>query len=153
MNEFSIVTTGEKWVGYGFRSFHSVINEMIRSAEREVVMTVYVMSDKSVIESLKKAIERGISVEIFVYSSQIAPKSEVFQDLIKMRGDYGNLMIYFIEDKILHAKVLIVDGRKVLIGSANPTVGGLLKNYELGLLVDDGKTAQDILILLRRLLK
>ncbi|AGK61348.1 hypothetical protein Asulf_01357 [Archaeoglobus sulfaticallidus PM70-1] len=153
MSEFFIITTGEKWVGYGFRSFHSVVNEMIRSAEREVVMTVYVMSDVSVTNSLKKAIERGVSVEIFVYSPQIAIKPEALQELLKMKKEFRNLVIHNIEDKILHAKVLVVDGRKVLVGSANPTMGGMLKNYELGLLVDNGKIAQNILILLRRLLK
>lgn len=153
MSEISIITTGEKWVGYGFRSFHSVVNEMITSAEREIVMSIYVISDMAVVDNLKKATERGISVEIFAYSSQNVFKSEAFQKLIKLKDEYKNLILHTIEDKILHAKVLVTDGRKVLLGSANPTAGGLLNNYELGLLVDDGKIAQSILLLLRKLVK
>ncbi len=153
MSDFIIITTGEKWVGYGFRSFHSVVSEMIRSAEREIVMTVYIMSDISVAESLKRAIEKGVSVEIFVYSPQVTVKPEILENLLKMKKEFNNLLIHSIEDKILHAKVIVVDGKRVLVGSANPTTGGMLKNYELGLLVNNGELAQNILLLLRRLLK
>jgi len=47
-----------------------------------------------------------------------------------------------IENDILHAKVLVADGYEVLVGSANPTFGGMVKNYEIGLLVDDVAIAQ-----------
>ncbi len=54
-------------------------------------------------------------------------------------------------DEVVHAKVIVVDERKVLIGSANPTFSGFFTNYELGLVIESVEIAQKITLLLRRL--
>jgi len=151
MPELVIVTTGEKWVGYGFRSFSSAIEEMMSGAEREIVMTVYAISDTRVVEDVRKALERGVSVEIFVYLPDPSQRSGAIDEIFKLSREYRYLRIHTISDEVLHAKVLIVDGDRVLAGSANPTFGGMVKNYELGFLVKDGRIAQKVLTLLRRL--
>ena len=71
--------------------------------------------------------------------------------MFKLSKEYRYLRIHTISDEVLHAKVLIVDGDRVLAGSANPTFGGMVKNYEPGFLVKDGRIAQKVLTLLRRL--
>lgn len=152
MAEITIVSTGEKWVGYGIRSFSSVIKEMMDCAEKEIVMTVYVISDIKVVESVRKALERGISVEIFVYHPGKSQGSPALNEIFKLGSEYRYIRIHTISDKVLHAKALIVDGERVLVGSANPTFGGMIKNYELGFMVKDGRIAQNVLSLLRRLM-
>ena len=151
MSEITIVSTGEKWVGYGFRSFSSVIEEMMSVAEKEIVMTAYVISDMKVVDSVKNALERGISVEIFIYLPDSSQRTSAVNEIFKLSKEYRYLRIHTISDEVLHAKVLIVDGDRVLAGSANPTFGGMVKNYELGFLVKDGRIAQKVLTLLRRL--
>ncbi|MHC1611316.1 MAG: phospholipase D family protein [Candidatus Methanospirareceae archaeon] len=151
MLEITIVSTGEKWVGYGFRSFSSVIEEMMSIAEKEIVMTAYVISDMKVVDSVKNALERGISVEIFIYLPDSSQRTSAVNEIFKLSKEYRYLRIHTISDEVLHAKVLIVDGDRVLAGSANPTFGGMVKNYELGFLVKDGRIAQKVLTLLRRL--
>jgi len=151
MLEITIVSTGEKWVGYGFRSFSSVIEEMMSVAEKEIVMTAYVISDMKVVDSVKNALERGISVEIFIYLPDSSQRTSAVNEIFKLSKEYRYLRIHTISDEVLHAKVLIVDGDRVLAGSANPTFGGMVKNYELGFLVKDGRIAQKVLTLLRRL--
>ncbi|MHC1567229.1 MAG: phospholipase D family protein [Candidatus Syntropharchaeia archaeon] len=151
MSEITIVSTGEKWVGYGFRSFSSVIEEMMSVAEKEIVMTAYVISDMKVVDSVKNALERGISVEIFIYLPDSSQRTSAVNEIFKLSKEYRYLRIHTISDEVLHAKVLIVDGDRVLVGSANPTFGGMVKNYELGFLVKDGRIAQKVLTLLRRL--
>ena len=151
MSEITIVSTGEKWVGYGFRSFSSVIEEMMSIAEKEIVMTAYVISDMKVVDSVKNALERGISVEIFIYLPDSSQRTSAVNEIFKLSKEYRYLRIHTISDEVLHAKVLIVDGDRVLAGSANPTFGGMVKNYELGFLVKDGRIAQKVLTLLRRL--
>jgi hypothetical protein len=44
----------------------------------------------------------------------------------------------------LHAKTYIFDRRRALVTSANLTLGGLEKNYECGVLIEDGETASKL---------
>lgn len=153
VNKVLAVATGEKWVGYGIRSFSSIIAEIMNCAEKELVMTVYVISDRDTVKNIKSALERGISVEIFVYLPDPAHRTGAIDEIFRLKDEYSYLTVHTIQDKILHAKVLVADGRKVLAGSANPTFGGMVKNYELGLLVEDSRIAQKILTMLRRLIE
>ncbi|MBU0756659.1 MAG: phospholipase D family protein, partial [Nanoarchaeota archaeon] len=70
---------------------------------------------------------------------------------IKMESMYDYLKIYRIKNEVLHAKVLVADGETTLVGSANPTFGGMVRNYELGFLVEDQKISHKILTILGRL--
>jgi len=146
-----IVASGEKWVGYGIRSFSSVIEEIVGKAKEKLVMTVYVLSDMNVVKEIKEALERGVSVEIFIYFSSSNIRNDAVDEIIKMEKIYNYLKIRRIEDEVLHAKVLVADGKISLVGSANPTFGGMVKNYELGFLVEDQKISHRILTVLRRL--
>ncbi|MHA1195194.1 MAG: phospholipase D-like domain-containing protein [Promethearchaeota archaeon] len=152
MTEIIIVSTGEKWVGYGIRSFSSIVEEMINDAEREIIMTIYIISDIKIIRNIKKALDRGISIEIYIYFPEIFPVSKAINEILDFKNEYRHLKIYKIPDKILHAKVLITDSFKVLIGSANLTLGGMIKNYELGVLIKNGRIAQKIITLLKRIM-
>jgi cardiolipin synthase len=151
VNKVLAVATGEEWIGYGVRSFSSMIEEIMDHAEKELVMTVYVISDMNVVENIKNALERGISVEIFIYLPDPSHKTGAIDEISRLKDKYSYLTIHMIRDKILHAKVLVADSRKVLAGSANPTFGGMVKNYEMGFLVEDGRIAQKVLTMLRRL--
>ena len=150
-NKVLTVATGEKWVGYGVRSFSSMVEEIMNYAEKELVMTAYVIFDMNIVKNIKNALENGISVEIFIYLPDPAHRTGTTDKIFRLKDEYNYLTIHMIRDKILHAKVLVADSRKVLAGSANLTFGGMVKNYELGFLVEDGKIAQKILTMLRRL--
>jgi len=58
-----VVATGEKWVGYGTRSFSSVMNEVMTHARKEISMTAYVISDLNITQNIKSALDRGVSAE------------------------------------------------------------------------------------------
>ena len=120
-------------------------------AERELVMTVYVISDMNIVKNIKNALERDTFVEIFIYLPDASYRTGATNEIFKLKDEYGHLTIHLIRDEILHAKILVADGRRVLAGSANPTFRGMMKNYELGFLVEDGKITQRILTMLRRL--
>jgi len=146
-----IVASGEEWVGYGIRSFSSVIEEVISNARKKLVMTIYVLTDMNIVKGLQKALERGISVEIFIYFPSHYPENEAVDEFIKMESRYDYLKIHRIKNEVLHAKVLVADGETALVGSANPTFGGMVRNYELGFLVEDQKISHKILTILWRL--
>jgi len=145
------VATGEKWVGSGVRSFKSVIRELISTASNELVMTVYVLTSSDIVNDLQKALERGISVEIYLYAEGIERENDKVQAIISLQDEYEYLHIYKIQKDMLHAKVLVADGVKVISGSANFTLSGMTRNYELGFLVNDPDIAMKILTLIKRL--
>ena len=146
-----IVASGYRWVGYGIRSFLSEIREMLITARNEVSMTVYIINDMEIVELIKKAIDRGVFVEIFIYIPDHSGITDAATKILGMKDRYPNLKVIEVNDEVVHAKVIVMDGRKVLVGSANPTHAGFVTNYELGLVVESVEIAQKITLLLRRL--
>lgn len=145
------VATGEKWIEYGVRSFQSIIHELISKASNELVMTVYVLTSMDIVDDLRNALERGVRVEIYLYSGEMQNENDAVRSILQFEDEYNYLRLYRIKDDMLHAKVLVVDGSKVLSGSANFTFSGMTKNYELGFLVNDFTIAMQILTLIKRL--
>ena len=145
------VATGEKWIGYGVRSFQSIIHELISKASNELVMTVYVITSMDIVDDLRNALERGVGVEIYLYSEEKQEENDAVLSILKLKDEFDYLKLYRIKEEMLHAKVLVADGDKVLSGSANFTFSGMFKNYELGFLVNDSTIAMQILTLIKRL--
>lgn len=145
------VATGEKWIGYGVRSFQSIIHELISKASNELIMTVYVITSMDIVDDLRNALERGVGVEIYLYSEETQEENDAIRSILKLKDEFDYLKLYRIKEEMLHAKVLVADGHKVLSGSANFTFSGMFKNYELGFIVNDSTIAMQILTLIKRL--
>jgi cardiolipin synthase len=145
------VATGEKWVGCGVRSFQSIIHELISEASNELVMTIYVLTSMDIVDDLRSALERGLKVEIYLYTEEKQKENNALKSILQLENEYNYFKLYRIKEDMLHAKVLVADGAKVLSGSANFTFSGMTKNYELGFLVNDSAIAMNILTLVKRL--
>lgn len=151
VEDIHILASGEKWVGYGVRSFSSTIREVVDDSRNNLLMTIYTISDMKIVESIERALERGVSIEIFIYFPDQSFNNRAINEIVKMEDCYNYLKIYRIRNEVLHAKLLVADGQKIIAGSANPTFSGMVKNYELGFLIEDDQTAHKILTILRRL--
>ena len=151
IEEIIPLATGEKWIGYGVRSFRSVIDDLISNATNELYLTAYVLTDMSIVNKLRKALERGVKVEIYLYGDESSIRYEAVNYILNLQREFNYLKIHRIETEILHAKVLVADGKKVLSGSANFTFRGMTNNYELGFLVEDPYIALQILKLIKKL--
>lgn len=145
------MASGEKWVGYGIRSFSATICELVDNAMNSLTMTVYAISDTSIVRSIERALERGVSVEIYIYYTDSSSSNSSIKAILEMEEHCCNLKIHKIVDKLLHAKVTVVDGEKVMCGSANATFAGMVTNYELGVLINNQEIARKILTIMRRL--
>ena len=146
MNKIKVAVTGPELMIRGTRGFESLLEEIISSAQKEITIISYLITDASlrVIRLLKEAIERGIKVNIIVNSVDTVDENvKRFLNEIQQRYPYSFCLVYFKEKTgaNLHAKAVIVDRKKVLIGSANLSWGGMVGNYELGALIEDGETA------------
>jgi phosphatidylserine/phosphatidylglycerophosphate/cardiolipin synthase-like enzyme len=143
------VATGEKWIGSGVRSSYSVVMELIGGAREQLVLTAYVLTNMDVVNNIIQVLDRGVRVTIYLYdNSEENTIDEAVRQIIEVQKEYSYLKVKIVRTKVLHAKVIVADSRKVLVGSANFTHYGLKRNYELGFLVEDAEIAGRILSLI-----
>ena len=151
MESLTVVATGEKWVGYGVRSFGQIIAELINGAERQILITIYAVTDPNLYAKVESALRRGVEIHVYSDNTDIDRTGRLQSKLDDLQKQYPNLKIHTIDEEVLHAKVIVTDNTKVLVGSANLSHSGLVNNYELGLLVNDRKVADRFIGLLRAL--
>ncbi|KQC14076.1 MAG: endonuclease [Desulfuromonas sp. SDB] len=145
------VATGEAWIGYGVRSFRSVIGEMIDEAREQLVLTVYVLTNRGLVNKITEALERGVAVTIYLYDNGGKnPMNDATRDIFRLQEEFSYLEVNSVKNRVLHAKIIVADGRRVLVGSANLTYNALANNYELGFLVEDPAIASKVLSLVRK---
>ncbi len=154
MNKYEIVASGKKWIGQGIRSTNHVINELIDESYEKILLTIFVVTDKEILNNIEAALKRKIEVDILINVDENDLINEnILKELIKFKSEYENLNLYKIIEEKIHAKIVIADGKKLLIGSANLTYHGLNKNYELGILIEDSEVAYDVETIIKRLIE
>lgn len=147
----SIVVGGYLWVGEEARAVGPVTSEMIDSAKNELLLTAYMLSSYDIIERIHNALARGVRVRMIMNF----PENQQFKDAVDrlrvFENQYPHMKIVGFKDAVMHAKVLVVDRKTALVSSANLTVSGMTKNYEMGFLIDDEDIAQQVESILLRI--
>lgn len=120
--------------------------EIVKNPWKETLMTLIKESEKS-IQITSPFVKESICREIFEFKNTNASfelitsfnLSNAYNGALDLAGldlilqNQGMIKNY----PRLHAKIYIFDSRKAIITSGNLTNGGLLKNYEYGVLFDD----------------
>lgn len=105
---------------------------LIGGAERSLDLYAEVVRDREVIEALVAAAERGVLVRLVVTAGgegdQAAERAELAAAGVAVRLAVG---------PYIHAKLILVDGRRAFVGSQNLTATSLDQNRELGIVLDD----------------
>ncbi|WP_182868263.1 phospholipase D-like domain-containing protein [Rhodopirellula sp. JC639] len=114
------------------------------ATERLWICTPYFVPPPNAMRSLELACRRGIDVRVLVPQvSDLRPvdyaRFDYFKDLIEL-----GCKVYRYPDRMVHAKIGIVDDLVALVGSANFDVRSFFLNYELSVLVHDRETIQRI---------
>jgi phosphatidylserine/phosphatidylglycerophosphate/cardiolipin synthase-like enzyme len=115
-----------------------VMRELIDGAKEEITVLGYEISDVAIIEALARRASLGVVVDLIVDTSQ-TPMDRL---MAAWPGGAGPASVWGSarddRDKPyrLHAKAVIADGRRCMIGSANLTYSGLTTNLELGVLLE-----------------
>lgn len=140
MTHIEILATGPELITKGIRGIESVVEDLIREAKSEIQIITYVFTAKAIriLTLVEKAAERGVSITIVVNKLEV--HNLVIRTKLKsITEKFPYVKIYTFADlggKQLHAKILVVDRKKAVVGSANYTWGGMVSNYEVGLLVE-----------------
>lgn len=120
------------------RGYFQTIHDALRGAEDSIHIvtfelkyyTKYPQSNENIlVEDLINASNRGVDVRIIV--DQYSRENNAFQYLT----DSNVSIKYDSEDVTTHAKLIIIDGKMVILGSANLSYYGLERNNEVGVLI------------------
>ena len=118
------------------------------AAEEILIATPYFVPGPRIIRSLLRAVRRGVRVRLL-----LPARSDVPLFLLLGRSSYaillrGGVEIYELEREILHAKVMLIDAERTVIGSANLDQRSFHRNFEINCLVDNVKFGAQIRALL-----
>jgi phosphatidylserine/phosphatidylglycerophosphate/cardiolipin synthase-like enzyme len=139
MMAYQILVTGSCFTGHEFRSIEPVIEEILSSAQEEVLVVAYVITESAIelLQQLEQLAQRGVRV-IFVLNNPGSFPQTVQVTLMRLLEKFAHVEVRAFSEETgqLHAKVIVVDRQKAVIGSANLSWGGLIANHEVGVLVE-----------------
>jgi cardiolipin synthase len=118
------------------------------AAEEILIATPYFVPGPRIIRSLLRAVRRGVRVRLL-----LPARSDVPLVLLLGRSSYATLLrggveIFELEREILHAKVMLIDAERTVIGSANLDQRSFHRNFEINCLVDNVRFGGQIRALL-----
>jgi len=119
----------------------SVFLAMARSARSTIEIETEEMEDQGIERALVGASRRGVSVAVVlpVPAAQPDVNATGIQQL-----KAGGVQVRELRAPYVHGKVVLVDGREVFVGSENFSRSSLDENREVGLLVSDPTTIQQV---------
>jgi len=143
MNKLTILATGTDFLKRQVRGTGPAIEEILADAKDEIQIMAYMISKNAVafMDIIESKLESGKRTTI-VINKLATQDSDVVTRLESWRHRFPThftLVDFSRDDKTLHAKVIVTDRSKAVIGSANFTWGGLSGNYEIGVLVEGNK--------------
>lgn len=161
--QVSLVWTGPETRGSGARDTAVVVREMFAVAQRHVLIAGYSFErGEGILAPLHAAMrDRGVRVEMFVHlreatSVQADPKGYLRAQASAWRAAYwpfgAPVPTLYVDPRAatpgsyasLHAKCIVVDGMRALVGSANFTDRAQSRNIEAGVLVEDARFAEEL---------
>jgi phosphatidylserine/phosphatidylglycerophosphate/cardiolipin synthase-like enzyme len=139
------------WTGPGAsgsqRLTAGVLHELLTVARERILLVSYAAYTlPEVAAELRAAVERGCQVDVVFETTEDSagayhgPQSHAFAEIS------GITRWHWPADQrtggaVLHAKLLVVDGRRAFVGSANLTARALTHNLEVGVLLSDADTS------------
>lgn len=140
MSSYQLLVTGRYFTGHGFRAVQPVVDEIISSAQDELTIVAYLITESAadLLLQTEQAAARGIRVTFILNKPWNLPEF-VRKKLAELKACSRQLEIYAFDDANggeLHAKVVIADRKRAVIGSANLSWGGMVANHEVGVLVE-----------------
>ena len=119
-----------------FKALYQAIFSAINQAKDEILLTTpYFIPDPAINTALQVAAMQGVKVKIILPQKNDAPMVQrasrsFYEDLLAV-----GVQIYEYIPRVLHAKMMIIDGKMTFLGSANMDIRSFRLNFELNLLI------------------
>jgi cardiolipin synthase len=156
--DIRVVVSGSSWMGGGFGAIESALRTLFARADDEVIIVTYAISGAAtaLFQLFSTVLQRGVRIRMLInrYNEQ---HQAVRNELERLQRQYPKLLQLYTfvpphDQADLHAKIIIIDRKYALVGSANLSVRGLIDNHELGLVLE-GAAVTDIARAVDRLLR
>lgn len=120
------------------RAMELLLRTIAGGAHREIAITTpYLFPSRDMLAMLASAVRRGVEVSIVVpMRSDVAVLDAVMPKYVAEAIDAG-IVVRQVADAFVHAKMAVVDGERVVVGSANLDARSLRLNRELMVATDD----------------
>jgi len=147
INKVTVVVTGLAWMGRGIRSIDSTIEEMLTNASDEIQVAAYMITKgaEGFIKLMSHCLSRGVRVTFIVNRFRNQPK-EIQHVIVQLARQFPHFNLLEFdpkdENEDLHAKLMVVDRSKALVGSPNLSWKGLIFNHELAVIVEGPAAAR-----------
>ena len=141
-----------------------VITDLLLKAKTSITIVGYAMTSDKYVKEIFKILQQNVNINKintkFVWEQ--AEKQKIHgkkqpsvKEIIRKNWDekitFPKIYTYNQDRSSLHAKVLIIDSKEILITSANMTGRGMKRNLEMGLL-HTGKSAKEAETLIQTLI-
>lgn len=119
----------------------AAVVDLITEARRDILLMSYAIHrDRQIADALRAASARGVSITLVAethadnrsYRSEATPFAGI--DMLRLHWP----KVQRPRDAALHAKIIVVDDRIALVGSANLTSSAMEHNLECGILIRGG---------------
>lgn len=107
------------------------IQTLIASATTSLDLALYYLSDTAIRSAVLTAKNRGIAVRVLLASTSEIPENGTTASTLASAG----VPVRTLANPVLHAKVIIADGARALVGSNNMSSTSLRDNRELGVIM------------------
>lgn len=110
------------------------ILSLIDSAQESVYVEVYILTSGKVVDSLISAHMRGVDVKV-ILEGRVSGNANALS-YSRLSGAGVGVCWGTEEFKLTHSKIIVVDGRKALVGSHNFSNSALNYNREISVLIE-----------------
>lgn len=134
------------------RAYEKTAIWLIDQAKYSAVLSMYLIAENEddrhpvnrLFNDLREALNRGVKVELYLNTKfrEIQPEEILQKPILKHLQEAGAKVVALSPGRRLHDKLLIVDERYILEGSANWSVEALRNNWESNTLIDSPALAR-----------
>ncbi|MFH1095133.1 MAG: phospholipase D-like domain-containing protein [Candidatus Micrarchaeota archaeon] len=116
------------------------IRRLIHSSKKSIEIEIYVFTDETLVQELADAQKRGVDVRVIL---EARVNSASLDNIVAALRD-GGVSVRWASPSfaLTHAKTMIIDGEKVLVGSINFSKAAQGKNREAAAVIE-GKPVAD----------
>ncbi|MDO8435641.1 MAG: phospholipase D-like domain-containing protein [bacterium] len=114
---------------------------LLDSAREELDVWMYTLTNPELVDALVRAAERGVRVRFIWEDRPFGAESP--PEVIKRLQDAGVIVIADGDpDSFVHAKTVVIDRSRIIVGTANWTKAAFSTNREVFVTLDDATTAE-----------
>jgi cardiolipin synthase len=114
------------------------------ASEDLLVANPYFVPGPRIIRALLRASQRGVRVRLLMPARSDVPLVQLVGRSFYSIVMRGGIEIYEMERELLHAKVMLIDGERTVIGSANLDQRSFHRNFEINCVIDSSSFGAQI---------